>query len=340
MGKVNWGRVEKALERERHRMIWRPYGLPNVGSPTTSVFVDEVIQPPWRVPDRMLVSVAITGAFLMPTDNPDQPITVDQIRDEAIACAGDGASTIHIHVRDDNGYNTLSLERFAAVISPLREQYPDLAVDGCLVPALDGEWDEMRRVLESGLLDAVPVNTTATYVGDALFAKPIPVILEKTRLVREAGAKVIIACYVDGDISNADRFLFKSGLVESPSYWLILPALPGCSPMANPRQMADGLLRMSSAIYDVDPYATVMVCAAGRASTWLVALAASLGLHIRVGMEDTLWRWPHREDKITSNRVMLGAAKDIGALLGRQIASHAEYRSMVGMQDARSSLSV
>ncbi len=331
MSGIDWERVQKGLEREHHKMIWRPYGLPIVASPDHSAFFDAPISPPWKMPEKLIISSAITGAFFLPGDNPNQPITPAQILAEARACAAAGASTVHIHVRDDNGYNTLSLDRFAQVIEPLKEEFPHLAVDGCLVPALDGEWEEMKRMLEVGLLDGVPINTTATYVGDALFVKPIPVILEKTRLVLEAGAKPIIACYTDADVSNADRLLFKSGLLESGQSWLILPALPGCSPMANPRQMVDGLMRISSAIYDTDPDAVVSVCAAGRASFNLVTVAAALGLHIRVGMEDTVWLWPHREERIPSNVRMLQMALDMAALIGREVATHEEYRKMVGM---------
>jgi 3-keto-5-aminohexanoate cleavage enzyme len=313
-------------------MIWRPYGLPAIVDPEKSAFVDGPIQTPWDMPEKLIVSVAITGAFFTRDANPAQPITQPEILEEARACAAAGASTVHIHVRDDNGYNTLSLDRFAEVIEPLREEFPDLAVDGCLVTALDGEWDEMKRVLDAKLLDAVPVNTTAVYTGDALFAKPVPMMLEKARLIQEAGAKVLIAAYVDGDISNADRYLIRSGLVPTPSYWCILPALPGCSPMENPRQMIDGLLRMASAIYDVDPDATILVCAAGRASSYVVTAAAALGLHIRVGMEDTVWLWPHRNERVQSNIQFLEMAKALAGVLGRDIATPAEYRRMVGME--------
>lgn len=331
MNKVDWDRVERGLEREGHRMIWRPYGLPEIVDPERSAFVDAPIQTPWPVPEKMIVSTAITGAFFTRNANPNQPITPEQIREQARECAAAGASTVHIHVRDDDGYNTLSLERFKQVVDPLREEFPALAVDGCLVTALDGEWEEMKAVLDAGVFDAVPVNTTAVYTGDSLFAKPVPVILEKARLVQEAGAKVLIAAYTDGDISNADRYLIRSGLVPTPSYWCILPALPGCSPMENPRQMMDGLLRMSAAIYDVDPDATILVCAAGRATTYLVTVAASLGLHVRVGMEDTVWLWPHREDRVTSNMQFFELAKSLAGVLGRDIATHEEYREMVGM---------
>jgi 3-keto-5-aminohexanoate cleavage enzyme len=331
MNTVRWDRVERELERENHRMIWRPYGLPGITNPVQSAFIDAVQQPPWPMPERLIVSAAITGAFFGTDDNPSQPVTPDDIRSQARTSALAGASTVHIHVRDDRGYNTLSHERFSSVIAPLREELPDLAVDGCLVAALPGEWAQMRRMLDSHLLDAVPINVTATYVGDALFAKPIPVVLEKTRLVLEAGAIPIVACYTDGDVANADRLLFRSGLLSSPSYWIILPALPGCSPMENPRQMVEGLMRMASAIRDVDADAVILVCAAGRASTYLVTVAAALGLHIRVGMEDTVWRWPHREDLVDSNLTMVESATTLARLLGREVATHAEYRAMVGM---------
>src|SRR5690606_16741109 len=231
------------------------------------------------------------GAFFRHDQNPYQPLSVNAIRDSALSVLDAGASTVHIHVRDDNGYNVVSLDRFKAIIDPVKIAYPDVAVDGCLVPALAGEWDEMKRVLDSGLLDAAPVNATATYIGDSLFAKPAPILMEKTRLIVESGAVPEIAVYTDADVSNADRFLIKSGLIRTPAVWLVLPALPGCSPMENPRQMIDGLTRSVAAIRDIDPEGVIMVCAAGRASMYVATLAAIMGLHIRVGMEDTYFIW-------------------------------------------------
>ena len=284
--------------------------------------------------EKLIISVAITGAFFTKSINPNQPITPAAIREEARQCAAAGASTVHIHVRDDQGFNTLSLDRFKEVVDPLREEFPELPIDGCLVAALDGEWEQMTKVLDAGVFDAVPVNAAATYVGDALFAKPVPVIMEKARLVQEAGAKVLIACYTDGDVSNADRYLIKPGLVETPSYWAILPGLPGCIPMDNPRQMMAGLTRVASAIYDVDPEATILVCAGGRAAMSVVTVAAAMGLHVRVGMEDTIWRWPHREDLVESNLQFFEMAKQLASVVGREIATPAEYRQMIGMPAA------
>jgi uncharacterized protein (DUF849 family) len=333
MANIDWERVNKGVARENEKMIWRPYGLPTVLDLENSAFHDAPISTPWDIPEKLAVSVAITGAFFQHSQNPNQPIAPQEILDSAREVAREGASTVHIHVRDDNGYNVLSPERFEQVIDPLHEEFPDLAVDGCLVPALDGEWALMKQVLESGLLDAAPINTTATYIGDSLFVKPAPVMIEKVRLINESGAVPEIAVYTDADVSNADRFLIRSGLIQTPAAWLVLPALPGCSPMDNPRQMIDGLTRTVSAIKDVDPDAFIMVCAAGRASTHVATLAALMGLHIRVGMEDTYWLYPHREDKIESNLQALRMGQMISQVTGRPVASQLEYRQMLGLAD-------
>lgn len=332
MTNIDWDRVNSGVAREREKMIWKPYGLPTVLDLERSAYHDAPISTPWDIPKKLVVSVAITGAFFQHSQNPNQPITPDEILNSAREVTLAGASTVHIHVRDDNGYNVLSPERFGYVIDPLHAEFPELVVDGCLVPALDGEWALMKQVLESGLLDAAPINTTATYIGDSLFVKPAPIMIEKVRLINEAGAKPEIAIYTDADVSNADRLLIKSGLIETPAVWLILPALPGCSPMENPRQMIEGLTRTVGAIKDIDPDAFIMVCAAGRASTHLATLAALMGLHIRVGMEDTYWKWPHREDKIESNLEAFQLGSLISQITGRAVATPLEYRTMLGLE--------
>jgi 3-keto-5-aminohexanoate cleavage enzyme len=340
MTKIDWDRIKSGVERERGRMIWRPYGAPQIMSLERSALHDAPISVPWDIPEKLAVSVAITGAFFRHPQNPNQPLTPEAIRDSANEVLEAGASTVHIHVRDDEGFNVLSFDRFRQVIEPLKRKFPSLAVDGCLVPALDGEWEIMRRVLDSGLLDAAPVNATATYVGDSLFAKPAPVLMEKTRLIVESGAVPEIAVYTDGDVSNADRFLIKSGLIKTPAVWLILPALPGCSPMENPRQMIDGLTRSAAAIRDIDPDGVIMVCAAGRASMYVATLAAVMGLHIRIGMEDTYWLWPHRDDRIVSNRQTFELATQLASVVGRPVATQREYRELIGAALPETSASI
>lgn len=330
MAKIDWDRVRKGVERDKHTIVWKAYGFPEIADLDCCAFHDAPISEPWPdMPDKLIVSVAITGSFVRRNKNPNQPYTPGEIHASAREVLLAGASTVHIHVRDDDGYFTLDPDRFRQVIEPLKAEFPDLSVDGCLVCGLPHDWPQFEKTIASGLLDASPVNSTATYIGDSLIAKPAPILLEKTRILLEAGAVPEIAVYTDGDISNADRYLIRSGLIGPGAVWILLPALPGCSQMDNPRQMAEGLLRMSGLIRDVDPKAVILVCAAGRASSALAMLAVSLGLHIRIGMEDSYYLHPHKNDIIESNLQTFEMAKMLAQASGRTIATRAEYSALL-----------
>ena len=329
--KIKWDHVRKWVERAGLKTTWKPYGMPEVIDPFTSRFADVDPMPKWDIPAKVMISTTITGAFFSKRANPNQPITVDEIRDSAEECIRAGAPNIHIHVRDDGGFNTLDPQRFHDVIAPLRKKYPEAMFDGCLVAVTDAESAVMESTIKTGLFDALPVNTTAICCGDSMFFKAPHVVIEKARLVQEAGAKPIISVYDDGDIDNARRFLVASGLLAKPYYWLILPALPGCSPMHTPEQMVDGLMRMVRSIRAIDEDAFILVCAAGRASTYLATFAMLLGLHVRVGMEDTLWPYPHRDDIIKRNVEHFQQMRQIATLLGRELMTPAEYRQAIGL---------
>ncbi len=333
--KVKWEHVEKWVARQGLKTTWQAYGMPEILDPFTSRFADIDPLPKWDIPSKVMISTTITGAFFSNRINPNQPITVDEIRASAEECIKEGAPNIHIHVRDDNGYNVLDPKRFHDVIDPLRARYPEVTFDGCLVAVTDEESAAMEPTIQSGLFDALPVNTTAICCGDSMFFKAPHVVIEKTRLIQEAGCKPIISVYNDGDIDNARRFLIESGIMEKPYYWLILPALPGCSPMHNPQQMVDSLMRMVRVIRDIDHDSFILVCAAGRASTYLATFALLLGLHVRVGMEDTVWPYPHRDELLERNVDHFVQMRQIAQLLGRELMTPAEYRRAIGLPLAR-----
>ncbi len=329
--KVRWDLIEELKKSEEFKCIWIPYGLPEFIDPFTSKYGDIEVQPPWKVPDKVVISQTINGGFFSKRANPNLPIAPEEIYESARACAEAGATSVHVHVRNQRGYNVLDPELLRRIVRPLKEEFPNSVYDGCLVPARPGDWAQMTDLLEERLLEVTPVNATAVYCGDTLFAKPPHVIIEKARLCQELGVKPQVAVYDHGDIDNADRYLIKTGILEKPYHWIILPALPGGSPMHNPRAMAYGLLHMTGLIYDIDPDPIITVCAAGRASSYLAIFALVLGLHIRVGMEDTVWVHPHKNDMIKSNVEHFKMFKAIAELMGRRVATGDEYRELIGL---------
>jgi hypothetical protein len=84
-------------------------------------------------------------------------------------------------------------------------RHQNVAFDACLVAVNDAESASMKDMLTSGLVDDVSVNTTAIILGDNLFVKPPHPVIEKTRLIMEAGATPQLAVYTDGDVDDARR---------------------------------------------------------------------------------------------------------------------------------------
>ncbi len=331
--KVNWEVVNALGDQYGFRAMPYFFGIPEICDPSHSVLLerDVDIQPAWDIPETIAISTAVTGAFYSKATNPNHPVTIDDIYNAARECCLAGSPIVHIHVRNEIGYNALDPQQFHKVIDPLRKEFPQTVFDGCLVPDDADCWDAMQVVLKDRLLDVTPINTVATYCGDTLFTKPPHVMIEKTRLCQEYGVKPQIAVYSDGDIDNASRYLIKSGLLEEPYHFNILPALPGCSPMPNAKAMVEGLMHLRNRILDVAPDAVIMVCAAGRASSYLATQAMLLGLNIRVGMEDTVWKWPHKNDKIESNAEQYKMYKTMAGMLGREVCTPNGYRKMIGI---------
>lgn len=302
--------------------IWQMYG-----EEATKV---STCQPKWKLPEKVVVETAITGAFFGRGENPKQCYTPEEIRNSAIECIEAGSTAIHIHVRDDKGTPVTDVGKFHEIIDPIREKYGrKIFIDGCCVFGKTAK-ETLGPVID-GLLEMTPINTTAVYCGDTVLAVPPQYMQEKTKFVQDMGVKPMIALYGDGDFDNARRYLIDTGILEKPYYWNILPNLPGGSPMPNPQAMCESLLFFLRRINEIDPNPVVLVCASGRASSFLSTLSVLLGLHIRVGMEDTIYRWPHKDDLIEKNVDATRSAINIVHDLGLEVASADDLRKMIGL---------
>jgi 3-keto-5-aminohexanoate cleavage enzyme len=93
--------------------------------------------------------------------------------------------------------------------------------------------------------------------------------------------------------------------------------------------MVDGFMRLIRLIRHIDPQSVIVACTGGRSSSYLATLAILLGVHVRVGMEDTVWKWPHRDDKIQSNVEVFRQISGIASALGRDLMGADEYRKLM-----------
>lgn len=292
------------------------------------VYCDVSAIPKWDIPKKIVLGVAVTGSFIDKRQNPNQPYTSDEILKEAIACVEAGATYLHFHVRDDEGRNIGSVEGYEKVIQPLREKYEnEIFIDGC--PLFGKNFEEANAPVTEDLFELGIVNPVCTFVGENVRYLPPPTIKAQCEYFNALGKKVMVSVHDTASIDNINRFLIKPGLLKKPYYFAILADLPGMFYMPNPKAMVEGLTFLVNRLKELDPDCQILVCASGRASIYLATLAILMGLHVRVGTEDSIWRYPHRDEKIKSNAESFKKAKAICELLGREIATADEYRELI-----------
>ena len=79
--------------------------------------------------EKRIITCALTGNWGQKHNNPNIPITPQEIHESADAAIAEGASVLHIHARDNEGHPTCSPERFAEIVNPIREKHPDIIIN-------------------------------------------------------------------------------------------------------------------------------------------------------------------------------------------------------------------
>ena len=293
------------------------------------VYCDVTSIPKWDIPAKVAVGVAMTGSFIDRRQYPKQPYTAEEVYKEAVACIEAGVTFLHFHVRDEKGGNIGDVEEYNKIIKPIRKKYGNkIFIDGC--PVFGKNFEEACAPVTEGLFEVGIVNPVCTFVGDNVRWLPPPTVKAQCEYFQALGRVVRVSVHDTASIDNINRFLIRPGILKKPYYFSILPDLPGMFYMPNPRAMVEGLTLLVNRLKEIDPDCHIMVCSSGRASIFLTTLALMMGCYVRVGTEDTVWRYPHRDEKLESNLQAFQAAKGICELLGLEIATAEEYRKLIG----------
>jgi 3-keto-5-aminohexanoate cleavage enzyme len=285
------------------------------------------LQPKWDVSEKVAINVAVSGRF-------EKGTSFQNYVDAASGVIEAGACGVHIDfswMTDEQGRRLDQLppvEAYSAVLEPLRQRFGNSFVPN--VNVLHGTtFDMCMSPARAGLTEVAPCAPG----HPEAFAVPAVATLE------EVGVKPELAVHSSGEIELAKRKLIDTGILKKPYNWLILYGLPfnvGRSLLSgtwvsNAQDMAKHMFLMVDQIRQIDPTSVISVCAAGRAGLYMTTLATMMGLHIRVGTEDTPWKHPNSDVQLKDNLEMFEMARAIAALHGRTPASGNDYRKLIGL---------
>lgn len=293
---------------------------------------DPSVQPKWDISEKIAINTAVAARM-----EGGAPSSIEHYVDAATSVIEAGACGVHIDfsgVVDKSGRrldrDIAPVEAYGLVLEPLRRRFGnDFVVN---LNVLNGAtFDVCVSPVTAGLAEVAPC---ATGHPDAFM---IPAI----KAMEEHGVKPELAVHSSGEIELAKRKLIDTGILSKPYNWIILYGLPfDCGRtlisgtwVRNAQDMAHHLFLMVDQIRGIDPNCHITVCAAGRASLYMTTMATMMGLHIRVGTEDTPFKFPGRDDPIGSNLEMFTMARTVAALHGREPATANDYRQMIGQAE-------
>lgn len=286
--------------------------------------------------DKAALTCALTGVLTNPKQHP-VPVTVNEMAASARDAFNAGASIMHVHFRNQapNLGHLPSWEPEVAgeIIAAIREACPGVIINmstGVVGNDISGPEACMRRVLpeiaacNAGSLNYLKVRSNGQWAWPPmLFDNPVAKVEKFLKVMRETNAMPEFECFDVGIVRSIELFV-QAGLTDHPDYNFVMGVASGMP--ADPR-LLELLVQ-----YRLQT-STWQVTAIGREEVWpLHQRTAELGGQLRTGVEDTFYL-PNGE-QTTGNGPLIEALADCARKAGREVASPAEARAILGLRAA------
>ena len=298
---------------------------------------------------KVIISCAVTGAIHTPSMSPYLPVTAAEIAEAAIGAAEAGAAIIHLHARNPidgrpdqdpalfEPFLKVIKQRSDAVINLTTGGHPSMTLEERLRPAtrfqpevaslnmgtmgfglfpmLD-RYKDWKHAWEPQVLEAS---------RDLVFKNTYKDVERLLALLTPLGTRFEFECYDTSHLYNLAHFLDRK-LVKAPLFvqtcFGILGGI-GSHPddVMHMKRTADRLFG--------DQYEW-SVLGAGARQLSVVAMAASMGGNVRVGLEDSLWAGPGRLAQTNAEQVT--SARKIVEGMGLSVATPDEARQILGLK--------
>lgn len=299
---------------------------------------------------KIIISCAITGSIHVPSQSPYLPVTGADIAASAIGAAQAGAAILHLHARHpDTGRPSADPAHWAGFLPAIKagcDAVVNMTTGGSAVMTLDqrlaapkANAPEMCSLNMGSMNFALypMIDRIAQFQHD--WEKPFlensdDVVFKNTprdiahvlaEMGQDRGARFEFECYDISHLTMLKHFVDR-GLIQAPLFLQFVFGVLGGMP-AEPEILT--LLKRSADRLFGDSY-QFSVLAAGRAQIPMATMAAAMGGHVRVGLEDNLYI--SKGVLAQSNAQQVELIAQIVTRLGRTIATPDEARAMLGLK--------
>ncbi len=287
--------------------------------------------------EKVIITAAVTGSLTTRGQNPNLPVTPEEIARAAIESRQAGAAVVHLHVRDpQTGAPVQEPQLFEEAIRIIRAESdvlinvstgggPGMTHDERIgvIPALtakEGLKPDLASLNAGSINFGIYSRKKGAFVLDAVQLNPWSQILRFARTMTQNKVKPEIEIYEAGMINNA-LVLADIGALEAPLHFQFVLGV-----MGGLQTTLDNLVFLKNSL---PSGATWSVCAVGLDIFPIGAAAIASGGHVRVGLEDGVY--VAFKELAASNAQLVSKMVHIAELLGRPPASPAEAGEMLNL---------
>lgn len=300
-------------------------------------------------PRKTIITCAVTGAIHTPSMSEYLPVTPAEIAEAAIGAAEAGAAVIHLHARDpQDGRPDQTPEAFEPFLRVIKQRSdcvvnittggaPTMSIEERVRPA--ATWKPEVASLNMGTMNFGLFPMLARFEGklrhewerdylanrDIVFRNTFGDIEHILTTLGANGTRFEFECYDSAHLYNLKHF-FDAGLVKGPLFIQTVFGLMG-GIGAHPEDVMH-MKRTADRLFGENYRWSVL--GAGKNQMAVAAMAAAMGGHVRVGLEDSLWNGPGRLARTNAEQVT--RARQIIEGLGLEIATPDEAREILALK--------
>ena len=284
--------------------------------------------------DKAILTCALTGVLTNPKQHP-VPVTPEQMAAEARDAWNAGATVMHVHLRrQEAGMGHLPSwdpDVAEAVVGAIRAACPGVVINlttGVIGKDVSGPLECLRRVrpeaaaCNAGSLNYLKIKEDGNWAWPPMvFDNPVEKVQQFLAVMNELQIHPEFECFDVGIVRSVGMYLKARMFSGVPEVNFVMGVASGMPCDADllallPRYAPPGAVWQATLI--------------GRGEIWPVhQRAAELGGMLRTGLEDTFYL-PGGE-RATGNGVLIEALARCARDAGREVASAAEARAMLGI---------
>ena len=271
---------------------------------------------------KVIITIAPTGSIPTRKDNPNLPITPEEVAEETRRAYEAGAAVVHLHARNpDTGEPSSDIEVFRAYLSAVRAACPIITqiTTGGGATTLGLTPEQRLKAVEELRPDSASLNAGSMNFGRKLFPNTPDTMELYARRMKELGVMPEFEIYDLSMIQNVDTWIRQGGILEPPYQLSFVLGVVGGIPAT-----FKNLLHLKESIPEDYTWQAIGI---GRHQIPMGVMAVLLGGSLRVGFEDNVYL--SRGVLAKSNAELVEKAVRIIRELGFEIATADDARSIL-----------